>query len=155
MTGVLWLLVLALAWTAVNGSFTGTQFLVGLALASLIMVSVGAAGVDYLRRGRLIGAFAVFFIVELVLANLRVARDVLSPRMRISPGVIAVPLDIRGPVEITAMANLLSLTPGTMSLDVSRDRTVLYVHGMWLDDPDEVRREIKEGFESWIKDLSG
>jgi multicomponent Na+:H+ antiporter subunit E len=154
VTAVLWLLVLALAWTAVSGSFTGSQFMVGLLLASLILTFVGAAGVDVLRKGRLFTAFAVFFIVEMVMANLRVARDVLSPRMRITPGVVAVPLDIRGAGQITAMANLLTLMPGTLALDVSRDRSVMYVHGMWVADPDDVRREVQENFERWIKDLS-
>jgi multicomponent Na+:H+ antiporter subunit E len=64
------------------------------------------------------------------------------------PGVIAVPLDARTDAEITLLANLITLTPGTLSIDVSADRKVLYIHTMDLgDDPVRFRREIKEGFE--------
>ena len=74
----------------------------------------------------------------------RVARDVLSPRLRVRPGVVAVPLDARTDLEITLFANLVSLTPGTLSLDVSPDRRTLYVHAMDLPDGD---------VEAWSREL--
>jgi multicomponent Na+:H+ antiporter subunit E len=60
------------------------------------------------------------------------------------PGVIALPLSARTEMEITLVANLISLTPGTLSLDVSDDRKVLYIHAMFLDDEEELRRNLKE-----------
>jgi multicomponent Na+:H+ antiporter subunit E len=60
-----------------------------------------------------------------------------------SPGVIAMPLDAQTDGEITIVANLISLTPGTLSLDVSSDKKVLYIHVMYLDDRDAVIRSIK------------
>jgi multicomponent Na+:H+ antiporter subunit E len=63
------------------------------------------------------------------------------------PGVIAIPLDAQTDIEITVLANLISLTPGTLSLDVSADRQTLYIHTMYLDDPEAARRGIKRGFE--------
>jgi multicomponent Na+:H+ antiporter subunit E len=63
------------------------------------------------------------------------------------PGVVAVPLELQTDAAITLLANLITLTPGTLSLDVSADRRVLYVHTMYLDDVEQFRREIKEGFE--------
>jgi multicomponent Na+:H+ antiporter subunit E len=151
--GLLWVILLALAWVAVNGDFHETTFLAGMVLAILILVFVRATAVDYLRKLVLVVAFVAFFLWELVLANMRVARDVLSPRPRISPGVIAIPLDIRTPAEVTLLANLITLTPGTLSLDVAGDRTMLYIHGMYVSNADEVRRSIKSGFESRIKEL--
>nr|WP_253451995.1 Na+/H+ antiporter subunit E [Halomonas sp. Y3] len=54
------------------------------------------------------------------------------------------PLEARTELEITMVANLISLTPGTLSLDVSDDRKVLYIHAMFLDDEEELRRNLKE-----------
>jgi multicomponent Na+:H+ antiporter subunit E len=77
---------------------------------------------------------------------------VITPGHQSRPGIIAVPLDIEEPVQITVLANLISLTPGSLSLDVSPDGTTLYVHEMFLDDPDETRRRIKEGFERLVRE---
>ena len=88
--------------------------------------------------------FLGFFIKELVQANLRVAFDILTPPWHMQPGVIALPLSARTEMEITLVANLISLTPGTLSLDVSDDRKVLYIHAMFLDDEEELRRNLKE-----------
>lgn len=60
------------------------------------------------------------------------------------PGVIAMPLSARTEIEITMVANLISLTPGTLSLDVSDDRKVLYIHAMFLDNEEDLRRNLKE-----------
>ena len=56
-------------------------------------------------------------------------------------------------ISRTFLANSITLTPGTLGLDVSEDRKTLYVHSMWVDDPDEVRREIKQGFERRVLEL--
>ena len=81
------------------------------------------------------------------------ATDIVTPRHRARPGVVAVPLDARGDAEITLLANLVSLTPGSLSLDVSDDRCTLFVHVMFLDDPEATRREIKDGFERRVVEL--
>ncbi len=97
--------------------------------------------------------FVLFFGWELVLSNLRVAWDVVTPKAYRRPGVIAVPLDARSDLEITLLANLITLTPGTLSLDVSPDRGTLYVHAMFVDDPDRLRRALKHGFERRVLEL--
>jgi multicomponent Na+:H+ antiporter subunit E len=61
--------------------------------------------------------------------------------------VLAIPLDAVTDLEITAFANLISLTPGTLSLDVSTDRRVLFIHAMYAGDADQTRRDIKQGLE--------
>jgi multicomponent Na+:H+ antiporter subunit E len=99
------------------------------------------------------GALAGFFLWELVLANLRVAFDVLTPRHRMRPGIIAVPLAARSDLEITLFANLISLTPGSLSLDVSDDRRVLYVHATYLEDAEALRARVKRAFERRVVEL--
>jgi multicomponent Na+:H+ antiporter subunit E len=77
-------------------------------------------------------------------SNLRVAYDVLSPHPRIAPAIVELPLTASGDGEITALANLISLTPGTLSLKVSDDRRALFVHVMYLDDEPTAIAELKD-----------
>lgn len=147
MTGAIWNLLLGLAWVLLSGDFTGLNLLVGLVFGYITLVLIEPhleALKGYPARvPRFIG-FVLFFIKELIQANLRVAFDILTPPWHMQPGVIAFPLSARTEMEITMVANLISLTPGTLSLDVSDDRKVLYIHAMFLDDEEELRRNLKE-----------
>lgn len=142
-------ILLALTWAALTGGFTPANLLLGFGLGFLALQvarrPLGQTG--YFSTLPRMAAFVFFFLVELIIANLRVAADVLTPRWHMRPRVLAVPLEAATDVEITLLANLVSLTPGSLSLDVSSDRRVLYVHAMYADDPELVRRQIKEGFE--------
>ncbi len=93
------------------------------------------------------------FGYELVVSNIRVAHDVLTPRSRAKPGIVAVPLDIKTDVAITVLGNLISLTPGSLSLEVASDRSCLYVHIMFIDDPEAEREAIKSGFERKVREV--
>ncbi|GHE20711.1 Na+/H+ antiporter subunit E [Halomonas urumqiensis] len=147
MTGAIWNLLLALAWVVLSGDFTGLNLMVGLVFGYITLVliepQVPALGGYSVRLPRIL-RFLGFFIKELLLANLKVAFDILTPPWHMKPGVIAMPLEARSELEITMVANLISLTPGTLSLDVSDDRKVLYIHAMFLDNEDELRRNLKE-----------
>lgn len=144
--------LLALVWTAVTGSFSFLNFAFGFVLAifalSLIREQVGSVG--YFSRSRRVISLFLLFIYELVLSAWRVAVLVLSPRMDLKPGIIAYPLKVDRDFEITMLANLITLTPGTLSVDVSDDRRILYVHAIDASDPDATRRDIAEGFERKI-----
>lgn len=97
--------------------------------------------VRVLRRTYLVLAFAAYFTWELVVANLRVAWEVVTiNRHTMRPGILAIPLEARTDLEIALLANLISLTPGTLSMDVSTDRTYLYVHAMYVTEIEEFKR---------------
>jgi multicomponent Na+:H+ antiporter subunit E len=100
---------------------------------------------------------AVFFARELWGSNLRVAFDILRPRPRVNPAIIAVPLELQKNWSVTLMANLITLTPGTLSLDLSEDGRVLYVHTMYFDNDDRAAfvASIKQGFEKRLLRLEG
>lgn len=140
---------LALTWSGLTGGFEPANMLVGLLLGYVVLfVSRRALGpTDYFVKVPQAFSFALYFLRELVLANLRVAYDVLTPQPRMQPRIIALPLRARTPAEITALAYLISLTPGTLSLDVSADRKVLFIHAMYARDADAVRRELTNGIE--------
>lgn len=146
MTAFTWNILLALAWAAIGGEFSGTNLFIGFVLGYLILgltLRDRPAYSGYLQRVPRFVRFLGFFIRELVLSNLRVAYDVLTPTHYMRPAVIAYPLEAKTDGEITVLANLISLTPGTLSLDVSSDRKVLYLHVMYLDDEQEMRDSIK------------
>jgi len=144
--------LLALAWSAVTGSFSFLNFAFGFVLAifalSLIREQVGSIG--YFSRARRVISLLLLFIYELVLSSWKVAVMVMSPRMDLKPGIFAYPLRVDRDYEITMLANLITLTPGTLSVDVSEDRRFLYVHAIDASDPDATRRDIAEGFERKI-----
>ncbi len=86
--------------------------------------------------------FLVWFLNKLVQANLLVAWEVVTPRHSMRPGIIAVPIRSRTDVEVTLLANVISFTPGTLSLEVSDDRSVLYVHALHVSTPEDLRRQV-------------
>lgn len=149
MNGFLWNVLLALMWVALTGTFAPANLLLGFGLGFLVLFFarriVGSAG--YATKLAQALGLAGYFLWELLLANLRVAYDVLTPRPHMRPGVIAIPLDARTDAEIALLANLITLTPGTLSLDVAADRRTLYIHAMYIDDVEATRRKIKDGFE--------
>jgi multicomponent Na+:H+ antiporter subunit E len=148
-------LLLGLLWAAVVGSVDPGHLVTGFIVGYLVLWFARPVLGPTRYFGKLIAAvrFVAFFVSELVLANLRVAWDVLTPRAHRRPGVVAVPLDAESDAEITLLANLVTLTPGSLSLDVSPDRRLLFVHAMFVDDPAQLRADIKRGFERRVLEL--
>jgi len=148
-------ILLAFAWMAFTGNITPANFGVGFALsyAMLWLVQYPSGDLGYFAKFPKVVLFSIFFFIELTKANLRVAYDVLTPMHQMRPGIVAIPLDAETDIEITFLANLITLTPGTLSLDVSSDRRVLYIHDMYIDDVDKVRREIKGGYERRVLEI--
>lgn len=148
-------ILLTLAWLALTGRFTAANFVIGFALAFPVvwLSQRGEATFFYLIRIRRLAGFAAFFLWELLKANLRVAHDVLTPRHHMRPGVIAVPLELETDMEILALTTLITLTPGTLSLDVSSDRKTLYIHAMYIDDPEQFREAIRKGYERRVREV--
>lgn len=144
--------LLALIWAAVSGAFTLVNILFGFLLGTIaltvIQEQVGSMG--YASRLYRIASLALLFVYELVRSATRVAVLVLSPNMKLKPGILAYPLTIDRDLEITVLANLITLTPGTLSVDVSPDRKTLYIHALDCSDPDAIRADIAEGFERKI-----
>lgn len=142
-------LLLALLWAAVTGTVTLANLSLGFVVGLGVIAVVGRALGDVRYLAKLFRGLglALFFLWELLVSSLRVAWDIVTPRHNMRPAIVAVPLDISSDAGITLLANLISLTPGTLSLDVSEDRKVLYVHAMYVDDADAFRRSIKQDFE--------
>ena len=152
-------LLLALVWAALQGEFSLSTLITGQALGYLILLMLVRGGVlgtsRYIGRIRRAVGLAGYFLWELVVANLRLAIDVATPSYRMTPGIIAVPLDATRDAEILLLSMLINTTPGSVALDVSPDRKILYVHVMYMTTPEAAREEIKRGFERRVLEVLG
>ncbi len=149
-------ILLALAWAALQGDMTLANLLVGYGIGYVILALLAKGGVmpsTLASRTAHAVELAGFFAWELMLANVRVAIDVVHPRTTIQPAVVAIPLDVTSDGEILLLSMLINITPGSVTIDLSDDRRTLYVHVMHMTTAEASRREIKEGFERRIKRL--
>jgi multicomponent Na+:H+ antiporter subunit E len=148
-------IILAIVWAALLADFTEINLLVGFILGYvmiwLMQYIIGTSA--YLVKIRQIINIVALFSWELLMSNLRVAHSVLSAKDKMKPAIVAIPLDIKSDAEITMLANMITLTPGTLSLDVSHDRKLLYVHGMHVHDVEKFKQEIKQGFERVVQEV--
>ena len=147
-------ILLALAWAALQGEITLGNLLAGYAFGCVILALLARGGVMPSRLTSRMGhaaGLAAFFVWALVLANVRVAADVLRPHTTIQPAVLAIPLDVTTDGEILLLSMLINITPGSVTIDLSEDRRILYVHVMHMVSAEASRREIKEGFERRVK----
>lgn len=144
----------AVAWALVSGSFTIPNLLFGLVLgaAALWMVRDERVMEGVRIRPLRVILLAGVFVVELLKSGWRVAMMVLRPTIALNPAIIAYPLTVRRDFEITLLANLITLTPGTLSVDVSEDRRTLFVHCVDAVDADAVVADIRGSFEQRIEE---
>lgn len=155
MTRALSVVLLVVVWAAITGTFNLPNLVLGAVVASLALwlLRDRAGSPRLLRRIRAILRLSVLFAYELMLSAINVATQVLSPRLALRPGIVAVPLDLQSDLEITILANLITLTPGTLSVDVSEDRRLLYVHALDASDREALIASIKSGFEKRVREV--
>ena len=148
-------LILTFIWVALTGSFAFANVVFGFFLSYflLFVITRGTGRARYFRLVPKVVSFFFFFSYELIKANVQVAWEVGTPSFHMTPGIVAVPLDVTSDGEITMLANLITLTPGTLSLDVSEDKKVLYVYSMYITNKEDFIKGIKNGFEKRIIEL--
>ncbi|MFT4569903.1 MAG: multicomponent Na+:H+ antiporter subunit E [Hyphomicrobiaceae bacterium] len=93
---------------------------------------------------------AISFLLELVKSNLAVVRIVMHPRLPIRPGIIAYRTTLRTQIGLATLANLITLTPGTLTLDVDQEAGLLFIHTIAIDNPQSVCDSIRAAFEVHI-----
>jgi len=144
---------LAVAWAALTGNVTLRGLAIGFAIgsAALYLTRPLFPGSDrYFKRGWRWVKLCILFLYELFVSSVQVVWDVVTPSHKARPGIIAMPLDAKGELEVLLVTNLISLTPGTLSLDVTDDCETLLIHAMFADDPDAIRHQMKSGMERWV-----
>ena len=145
-------LLMALIWGAISGSFSVANLLLGFVVGAVALRLVRGQEISFGLRVRPIKVLilTLSFLYELVMSAVRVAILVLSPRMELRPGIFAYRLRVKTDFEIALLANLITLTPGTLSVDVSVDRRTLFIHTIDCSDRQKLRQDIANGFERQI-----
>ena len=147
--------LLALAWSALMGNFDPAYLLFGYVLGYIILwlFQKSPGSQKYFKEVPLVIEFVLFFLWEIFVSNVRLTITILSPRLHLKPAVVAVPLDLKTEIGIVILANMITLTPGTLSLDISSSRKTLYVHVFDLDDPEDFIYKIKNNFERRVREI--
>ncbi|MDH7806278.1 MULTISPECIES: Na+/H+ antiporter subunit E [unclassified Rhizobium] len=153
MSRYILLLLFVGVWLSVSGSVTPANILFGLIVSALalglIRHQIPKGGRHRLRPLRVLSLLLLFF-KELALSAWKVAVMVTRPKLDVQPGIFAYPLRLTTDFEITLLANLITLTPGTLSVDVSEDKTTLYVHAIDCSNIEAAKNDIRNGFEKKI-----
>ncbi|MBE0581034.1 Na+/H+ antiporter subunit E [Devosia sp.] len=157
MNPMMIVIILALIWAAMTGTFSGLNLLLGAGIGAVavLLLRRNLARGRRLRQVRSVTALALLFLYELGVSAVRVAIVVLTPDMKsvLRPAIIAFPLSVKSDAEITLLANLITLTPGTLSVDVSEDRSLLYVHTLTLSTREALIADIAAGFEAKVREV--
>lgn len=145
-------ILLALVWIALTGRFNAENLGIGFLVSFIVLALTSRiwGGKPYTQKARYIIQFILYVLWEIIVSSIIVALDVIRPKLTARPGVIAIPLEKDTNLEITILANLISLTPGTLSLDISTDKKMLFVHCMFASDAEGLRKNIKETLEAPI-----
>jgi len=156
MSAFMWNVLLALAWTAMTGSMTPGNFALGAVIGfTALMFTRHVPGLPhYSQRGWAIITLGVWTLWEILLANLRVTRDLLRPH-NIHPALIRFDTRVVGDFQMTMLAALITLTPGSTVVDVSEDDRQFLVHFTNLPPGgvEEARDSIRNGFERRVMEV--
>ncbi|WP_064092837.1 Na+/H+ antiporter subunit E [Rossellomorea aquimaris] len=147
---------MAFVWMFLSVSFTSQSFFIGFLLGLLVIYAFRRFFNSrfYLLRVVAVINLLFLFLKELVLANISVLKTILRPKLDFQPGIFALPTELKTEWEITLLANLITLTPGTLVVDVSLDNKILYIHAIDIPDVDDAIDEIKNSFEKAIMEVS-
>lgn len=144
--------LMAVVWAIVTGGFSLHNLLFGFALSLVTLWLLRGEMRWSSRAGQVLRILSLLrlFLVELAKSAWRVAVMATRPKLDLHPGIFAYPLRVTGDFQIGLLANLITLTPGTLSVDVSDDRCILFIHAVDLTDVEAARRDIADGFEQKI-----
>ncbi|MDJ0626700.1 MAG: Na+/H+ antiporter subunit E [Rhodobacter sp.] len=149
-------LILAVVWTLLQNEVSAGMVVFGIILGIVIPWATSIWWPDTpkgFRLGKMI-SYSVLVIWDILVANVQVAWIVLTvPNAKLKPAWIVVPLELRKPEAITVLAGTITLTPGTVSADLSDQGHSLLVHVLHTDDPDAARDEIKTRYERRLKEI--
>lgn len=150
-------ILLFMVWLLMNNTLAAGHIVLAAVLAFIIPLAVNNLQHPQPTIHKPLLAFRYFLLVlmDIVIANMQVAVLILGPLKKMQPGFVAVPLDIKGNLPITLLASTVSLTPGTVSCDVSEDHCWLYVHALNLVNEQELIDSIKTRYEAPLKEIFG
>lgn len=148
-------LLLSFIWVALTGEMLYTNFLFGFLLGFGILWIMNRAEEDqrYFTRVPKTLLLLLSFVYEMIRANIQVAYDVITPKYFFKPGIVRYPMSARSDLEINLLSTFISLTPGTLILDISEDKKTLYIHVMYLKDKQSFIKETKNKVEKKLLEI--
>lgn len=148
-------LALWFIWLLLNNSASAGHMVLGALLATFIPWFTASFWQEkvQIHRPWLLLKFVGIVIYEILLANIVVARLILANQAKLQPGFLTVPLDLKSPLAISLLANTISLTPGTVTCDLSEDQQSLLIHALHIQDAEATVAEIKHRFEHPLKEI--
>jgi multicomponent Na+:H+ antiporter subunit E len=137
-------LLLSFIWVALSGSLYYTNFLFGFMIGFFILWIMNREETDrrYFNRVPKTIGFVFFFLYEMI-----------TPKYFFKPGIVRYPLDASTDIEINLLSTMISMTPGTLILDISEDKKSLYIHVMYLKDKETFIAQLKNGFEKKLLEI--
>lgn len=144
-------------WLVLNGTLAPAHLVLAVVLAVVLPLASRPFLGDRTRVRAPLAVLRLLFIVlwDIVLSNIVVARLVLGPVERISPGFVRLPLDVEHPYAVSLLASIITMTPGTVSTEVNDARGEILVHALNMPDPDQLVRDIKTRYEAPLKEIFG
>lgn len=148
------LLVFAL-WLLLNGTVAAGHVLLAAAIAVGVPLAIAPwrPAAPRIRRPGLVVKLGLRVLIDIVVANLQVARQVLGPQSALQPAFVWVPLDLVDDHAVAALAGIITMTPGTLSADRSADGRHLLVHGLHVPDAQALVADIKARYEAPLKEI--
>lgn len=149
-------LLLAVVWIMLQNQVSAGMVVFGLILGVIIPVLTSVWWPERPKgfRMRKMISYSLLVVWDILVANIQVGWIVLTkPNSKLRPAWIVVPIDLRQPEAITVLAGTVTLTPGTISADLSNEGHSLLVHALHTEDPDAVRDEIKHRYERRLKEI--
>ncbi|KHE71780.1 Na+/H+ antiporter subunit E [Halobacillus sp. BBL2006] len=149
-------IIIAVMWMFLSESYAFSTFFIGylLGIGLLFILQRFIPDSFYMKRVWKFIKLILLFIRELVLSNIDIVKLVYKPKLDIQPGIFALPIELKSNFEITLLANLITLTPGTLSIAVSEDHSKIYIHAMDIPDVEQSINDIKETFEKAIMEVT-
>ena len=146
---------LLVVWLLLGNTLATGQILLGLCIALVLPLFTVRFWPDRprLRRPLKILTYILVLLWDITLANLTVARLILGPTTRLRPAFIRMPLDLCNDFAIVVLTNTISLTPGTVSADISLDRRSLLIHALDVDDAEQMVAHLKHRYEQPLQEI--
>ena len=149
-------ILLSFVWVALTGQLNYTNFVFGFIVGFFLLWFLNrkrTSNQDYFMRVPKILAFIMYFLYDMLKANIEVAMDVVTPNYNMKPGIIKFEMDAKTDFEITMLANMVAMTPGTLVIDISKDKKYMYIHVMYLKDIARFKRNLKQRTEKKLLEI--
>ncbi|RKL68636.1 Na+/H+ antiporter subunit E [Salipaludibacillus neizhouensis] len=149
-------MLIAVIWMLLKNNFSPVEFMLGyiVGLVLLFFLRRFLKFDFYFRRIYALFKLIILFSYKLIMSNYDVIKIILSPKLNIEPGIIAVPTKLKTDWEVTLLANLISLTPGTLSMYFSEDGRTIFIHSIHVPDKEAAIKEIHDSFEKAILEVT-